>query len=228
MDEHALDVLDLVALMDAVAAVVPTGAVVLRPEGHRATASRVRRMPNSVIVEMPFDWVGTVAVPVAAILVSAAIALWITSRERVRAEKDRVRAQAVELIRALNGIGRAAAALDLNALDEANDRYEQELNAFAGHLDARDVAVAKYVCIVANQSDSEPLEHMWRTMLWLATAIELWLRGELKSRDFAAHMPADTTSWVEKIDLGDRESVLRGLPALGIADLDSNGSGAAE
>ncbi|MCE0510604.1 hypothetical protein LVJ59_16265 [Microbacterium sp. KKR3/1] len=184
-------------------------------------------MPNSVIVEIPFDLLGAVVVPVAAILVSAAIALWITSRERVRAEKDRVRAQAIELIRSLNGIGRAAAALDMEALDEANLRYEQELNAFAGHLDGRDVAVAKYICIVVNQSDSEPLEHMWRTMLWLATAIELWLRGQLKSRDFAAHMPADTTSWVEKINLGDRGAVLRGLPAIGIADLDSNNSGVA-
>ncbi|CAN7151386.1 hypothetical protein LJR044_002481 [Microbacterium foliorum] len=176
-------------------------------------------MPSSVIVELPFDWVGSVVVPVAAILISTFIAVIAMRRERARGDADRVRAQASELIRALNRVGRAYAARDMSALNDANAIYEQELNAFAAQLDRHDVVVAKFVCIIANKADDEALEDSSRTMLWLATAIELWLRRQLSSDDFARNMPRDTTSWVERIELGQWQMVLKGEPVIGIADV---------
>lgn len=175
----------------------------------------------SLVVEQSFDFIGSVLVPVAAILTSAAIAIFIAARERRSAEKAQVRAQAARLIQALNAVGRATLAADVHASDVAYARYEQELNAFAAYLDGRDIVVAKFVCVVVDRFDRHPNEFACRTMLWVATSLELWARGVLTSRDFRDNMPRDTTSWVENINLGEWDTVLRGRPAQGVADITS-------
>lgn len=172
-----------------------------------------------VVVEQPFDWVGSVFVPVVAVLVSAGIAISVAAAERRAARRDRIRAQTTNLIRALNAIGRASLPFDPDELNVANARYEQELNALGAQLGKRDVVVAKFVCIVVNKADNEPVEYQCRTMLWVASALELWLRGTLSSVDFARNMPSDTSSWVEHVNLGEWRSVLRGQPVEGIGDL---------
>ncbi|QNA93239.1 MULTISPECIES: hypothetical protein [unclassified Microbacterium] len=222
MDENLLDVLDLVALMDPVAAFVPAHPVVLRPEAHGSPASRVRGMPINVTVEMPFDFVGAVLVPSLSVLVSAGIALWAVSRERVRAEEAALRAQAAELIKALNAIGRAYAVRDTAEMDRANARYEQEVNAFGAHLRSRDVPVVKYINAVVHRSEDQPDSFTYRTMLWLATAIELWLRGALRTKDFIDNMPSGPSAWIDFMDLGDHDAIVRGMPARGVPDIDTD------
>lgn len=173
----------------------------------------------AVVVEQPFDLIGSVLVPVAAILVSAAIAVVIAARERKSAEKAQVRAQAARLIQALNTVGRATLIGEAEASNVAYARYEQELNAFAAYLDGRDIVVAKFVCVIVDRFDRHPNEYACRTMLWVATSLELWARGVLTSRDFRDNMPRDTSSWVENINLGEWDAVLRGQPAQGVANI---------
>lgn len=184
----------------------------------RAVLDIVRAMPIEVTVEMPFDWIAGVLVPAVTILVSAGIAIWVASFERKRSETEAMRNQAGQLIRALSAVGDAFQMQDSTEMNRANSRLEQEINVFAAHLRGRDVAVAKWVAIVVSQADDGPIKFKARVTEWVTGAIELWLRGELKTRDFKAHMPRETTIWIENIDLGDRDSVLRGAPARGIPD----------
>lgn len=172
----------------------------------------------ALVVQQPFDFAGTVFVPVAAVLTSAAVAIFIATREGKSSEKARVRTQAAKLIQTLNAIGRASLSDDIEVTNQANERYEQELNSFATYLNRRDIVVAKFVCVVVNRQERYPEADAYRTMLWVATALELWARGVLRSKEFEDNMPPNTTSWVDSIDLGQWEAVLRGQPAEGIAD----------
>src|SRR6187551_2096627 len=105
----------------------------------------------TVIVQQPFDFVGSVLIPVAAIVVAAGIAIWIATAERRASDRAHVRAQAARFIKALNALGRASLLDDNDAKNESYARYEQELNAFAAYLNKNDVVVAKFVCVVAEK-----------------------------------------------------------------------------
>lgn len=178
-------------------------------------------MPNDVVIELPFDWVGSVLVPVAAVLVSGALAVLLASLERRAAARGRAREQAAELIRALSDMGRSAEWGTTDEYERAADRYEEELNALAALLPARDVSVPKFVCEIVERLDlTEKNGRVFRRgVLWVATSLELWCRGELKARDFEANMPSPAISWVSTIDLGQWDSVMRGKPVVGVADL---------
>ncbi len=58
----------------------------------------------TVVVEQPFDWVGSVGVPVAAVLVSSLIAIWIAGAERRASERGHVRQAAVGVVRELSAL----------------------------------------------------------------------------------------------------------------------------
>lgn len=177
---------------------------------------------STIVVQQQFDLVGAVLVPIAAILVGAGIAIWVARIERRSIELDSVRSQAAELIRALNAMGRAGLGDDLSAQNASYAKYEQELNAFAAHLGKRDIAVAKFVCLIVARADDRGSvgDEYRRTLLWLATAIELWVRGALKSAEFEDNMPTDRSgSWVSQLDLGQWDVVLRGHPAMGVPDI---------
>jgi hypothetical protein len=175
--------------------------------------------PINITIEPPFDFVGSVLVPFLTVVISASIAVLLARLERVAARKDRTHAQGTQLIRALNATGRAVQ-MDDDDLEEASwSRYEQELNAFAAQLRRKEYVVAKYICIVVAKTDLSDAELTSRTLLWLATAIELWIRGSLRSRDFEINMPHAPTSWIEHIDLGQWDAVTRGQSATGIHDL---------
>jgi|GEM_PF-5093117 len=175
-------------------------------------------MPIDVTVEMPFDWIGSVLIPAVTILVSSGIAIWVASFERQKIEAEAMRAQAARLIRALGAVTRAFQTDDAARMNETNLLLEQELNAFAAHLNRRDVAVAKWVAIVTGLADDGEIKYKPRTASWVAAAIEMWLRGDITTQDFESNMPHVTTFWTERIELGDFDSVLRGEPAVGIPD----------
>jgi hypothetical protein len=175
--------------------------------------------PITVVVEQPFDFTTAVLVPFLTVLISATIAVLLARWERLASKSDRMHAQATQLIRALNGVGRAVQVGDDDQEEACWVQYEQELNAFAAQLTKRQSVVAKYVCIVVAKDGQKSPEQTSRTMLWLATALELWIRGDLRTREFERNMPQDTTSWVEHIDLGEWDAVTRGESATGIANL---------
>lgn len=62
---------------------------------------------------------------------------------------------------------------DGDRVEDAHSRYEQELNAFAAHLSKHDLAVAKFICEIVLMDDEANPERTYRTMLWLATSLEL-------------------------------------------------------
>lgn len=164
---------------------------------------------------MPLDWLGSIAVPTAAILISSGIAIWAARVERRRSEAAAVRAEAAELIRTLSALGRAAAYGDADELNAASARFEQQMSAFSALLSRRDGVVAKFISVVSSLADAGPREHLPRTTLWLVTVLELWLRGDLKRRDFARNMPRDTSSWTEHVNLADQESIRAGRQVSG-------------
>lgn len=179
-------------------------------------------MPNEIVVELPFDWVGSVLIPTAAVLISGALAVAIATLERRAAARARAREQAAQLIRALSELGRAAAWGATDEYNEASARYEQELNALAALLSGREIAIPKFVCEVIERIDPDDRGGMVlrRGALWAGTALELWCRGKLSARDFEHNMPKPSISWIEVIDLGQWQAAVRGEPAIGIEDLD--------
>jgi hypothetical protein len=143
-------------------------------------ARNMTSTPITVVVEQPFDFTTAVLVPFLTVLISATIAVLLARWERLASKSDRMHAQATQLIRALNGVGRAVQVGDDDQEEACWVQYEQELNAFAA---------------------------------------QLWIRGDLRTREFERNMPQDTTSWVEHIDLGEWDAVTRGESATGIANL---------
>ncbi|MFF2631907.1 hypothetical protein ACFVR6_03380 [Microbacterium sp. NPDC058021] len=175
----------------------------------------------AAVVQQPPDWWSSIFVPVAAILVSAGIAVWLASRERKAGRRDARNTQAIRLIRALNDIGRHAFESDEDRVEGAHSRYEQELNAFAAHLSKRELVVAKFVCEVVMMDDESSPHRTYRTMLWLATSIELWIRGTLSTRQFEDNLPRNGSNWVDSIELGQWDALVRGEPITGMADLET-------
>ena len=187
----------------------------------------------TVVVEQPVDWVAGVLIPAAAILVAAGIALFVASFERRASERSHVRHQAAELIKATVTMGRA---IEYDSVDQQNlsiERYAEELNAFSAMLNKRDIVVAKFVCVVVDKAnrlhdDNGDGARFARTALWVSTAIELWLRGSLKSKEFEKCTPRHSHSWVESIDLGAWDAVVKGKPAIGVRDLPDRATNASD
>lgn len=159
---------------------------------------------EKIVVEQPFDWVGSVLVPVVAVLISALLAIAIASAERRAARKDRLREGAAALIRALNEVGRSAM-YERSAMAAAAVTYLFELNALTALLNRREVVVAKWVCVVMELGDPDLADGAVasRHAMWVSSAVEGWARGTFKPRDFVKNMPEDTSHWVDQIRLRD-------------------------
>ncbi len=152
------------------------------------------------------DWLTGVLLPASAILVSAAIAIGLAALERRASARAQTRAQAVLLIRALNGMGRAAL-LAPDQMIAAYAKYEGEVNSFAAFLNKRDVVVAKFISIMVDRSDDAEREKFFRTMVWLVTALELWLRGNVSTKHSETTCPpTQRPGWSEWSSASGRRS----------------------
>lgn len=180
----------------------------------------------TVIVEQPFDWVVSVLIPVSAVLVSSAIALFVAGMQTRADQRARVRGQVAELIRALYAFGMAVAIdAPANEWNAAALRYATELNALAAMLPPKDIAVPRFISEVLERANESEIgsDRLRRVTLWASTALELWARGVLKSRQFRDNMPP-RRHWVDAVDLGQWDPLLRGAPVMGVYDLPDSGS----
>ncbi len=164
----------------------------------------------AVVTDPGIDWVGGVLVPVAAILVSSGIALFLAARERRATERAHLRAEAARVIAALTELQRAAGHDDLEAARAASADFAGALNTFAAYLPARDVAVAKYLTVVMSRAVATgDLKVVAGAALFLASAIDAWLRGTVTTGDFASNMPDDTeNAWLAVVDLSEWSAAL--------------------
>lgn len=178
--------------------------------------------PVTVVVSQPVDTIGSVLVPAVAILVSAGIALSIAYAERRAAERSRKNAQVANLIRALSEVGYIELMRNsAEAYDAAWVRFEQELNALAVLISKKEIAVLKYISEVIDLADKrdEDGPTKRRVAFWCATALELWARGRLRPKDFADNLPNAGLAWIETIDLGQWDALVRGESITGFRDV---------
>jgi hypothetical protein len=166
----------------------------------------------SVTVESGIDWIGSVLIPVAAILVSSGIALYLASRERRASDRSHLRAEAARLVENLTELQRTAATGDRQGARTASVAFSGTLNTFTAYLQRSDVAVGQFLTIVISRAIATgDLPTVGRAALFLNSAVDAWLRGEIRTKDFSDNMPADTEdAWVSGVDLAAWPSVIAG------------------
>ena len=177
----------------------------------------VRGMPfahvSVVAAQNSVDWVGNVLVPIVAILVSSGIAIALAANERRAAERERLRGPVAIVIRGLTDLSRAAGHDDGDAINTGYARFTEDVNALSPHLRARDIPVAQFCSIVMHKAiHTQSPAVIDRTALWLATCLDLWVRGTVRAADFRKNMPADLgEAWSDYVELSDWVTVLEGV-----------------
>lgn len=163
------------------------------------------------------NWISDVVVPVAAILVSAFIAVGLARRERHRAEQDRLRAATGEVVRALVEMSRAAATGRQADAEAAFARFQGDLSVLGGHLKREQMVIPQFCVIVIFRAiGAKDARALVETTLWLANVLGEWGRGAVKTSDFAREMPEDTKgAWASGVDLADWADVITGAPPRG-------------
>lgn len=154
-----------------------------------------------IIVEQPFDWLGSVVVPSAAILISAGIALGLFARERRAAqqgERNAVLARILELLHELSGVETD------NLTDEQAKRIMRKLitstNILELMLPRKDWPLPDFVSTVVIVGELHGREHLSATAGWLMHVVTGWERGEISSDALTAAMPIDVSQFHQKVD----------------------------
>ncbi|MDN3494783.1 hypothetical protein QL996_02490 [Planococcus sp. APC 4015] len=160
----------------------------------------------------PLDVFGSVVLPAAAILISAAIAVWLARSERRASERSHTRAAVVGLVTALTDLERTAAAGDTDAARAASVEFSTSLNALLAYLPRKDVAVPRYLAIVMNRAiETGDAGAISRTALFLTNCLDEWLRGAVSSEQFARSAPPDVNGVFEDaVDPADWKSAVDG------------------
>lgn len=145
-------------------------------------------MDPNVTVVMPFDWVGSVLVPVAAILVSTGIAIFLTGYERRAAKRDRQDLALADVLIALTSVN--AVATDRMRRSEVARRlttFVAAVNVAAAHFGRDDIVFELMVTMVQSE------ESAGRRKLGLAAAramavLDDWRHGRISNDDIAAEL----------------------------------------
>lgn len=145
-------------------------------------------MDVDVTVVMPFDWLGSVVVPVAAILVSTGIAIFLAGAERRAAKRDRQDLALADVMVALTGVN--AVATDRVRRSEVARRLTTlvaAVNVAAAHFDRDDVVFELVVTMVQRE------ESAGRRRLGLAAAramslLDDWRHGRISHEKIVAEL----------------------------------------
>ncbi|WP_439593637.1 hypothetical protein [Microbacterium sp.] len=147
----------------------------------------------TVVIDSSLDWIGSVLVPVAAILVSSGIAIYLASRERRASDRSHTREQVAAVIRTLTEFAAAAQLKDWDALNRTQIEYMTNLNVLAAYLPRRDYDVARYCAgVMAGPYDAHDRNGIIAASTWLAACLESWVRGDLRGSQFKANVPPET------------------------------------
>lgn len=141
----------------------------------------------TVVVDQPMDWVGSIAVPTAAILLSSGIALLLANWERQAAKRDRQIAEVANVMRSLTAVSSA----------EIDGRTEPELeailtdlvsalNVLEMHLEDREKPLCDFIALTIFEAYGETTTPVTRAAGWCMFVLSGWQRGAIKGADLAA------------------------------------------
>jgi len=153
------------------------------------------------------DWIGAVLVPIAAILVSSGIAIWIAHVERKSADAARAREFGAIVSRSLTNLAREIRDGNVEQMNRARATVSAELNALAIILPKRDHAIPKFIAVVLHRALTSGVrvtrDQAIGACTFLTTCIEGWASGSLTARDFEREMPEDVGpgEWSSTADL---------------------------
>lgn len=141
---------------------------------------------------MPFDWFGSVLVPVAAVLVSSAIAVWLARSERRATARSELRAEVADLLRLLTDVSvelKDAPTQAVEAVWESGKhRIVRSLQVMLVHLRRRELVVPRFLLLIIAATDDEPQKRV-KALDWMVDCLDAWMRGEKKPRHFRAAIP---------------------------------------
>lgn len=147
-------------------------------------------MDPNVTVVMPFDWLGSFFVPVAAILVSAGIAISLAGLERRAAKRDRQVLALAEVVVALTGVN--AVATDRVRRSEVArrlTRFVAAVNVAAAHFD-RDDAVFELVITMVQSEESAGRRNLGLAAARAMALLDRWRHGRISNDSIAAELAA--------------------------------------
>ncbi|MCK2031238.1 hypothetical protein [Microbacterium galbinum] len=156
-------------------------------------------------METPFDWFGSVVVPVAAVLVSSAIAVWLARSERRAAERSALKAEVATLLRVVHDAQVAVTRAEGGHMDKAWEdgifRIAGALQVLRTHLRGRATVVPDFLALILRAASPGKSDRL-AALNWIVDCTDAWLRGSKKSRDFRraiprepAEDPVDLSAW---------------------------------
>lgn len=159
--------------------------------------------PLTIVLEQPFDWVGSVLVPLGAIAVSTFIALRVSRSERLAAEKAEKKRAVARLLSALRSLSDACIDGTDVGVSTAGRRVFEQVDAVGLWHSEDDQPVLKYVAAVlhtpAMAGDFAALNVVARS---LVIALDAWAAGRLPASEFEKAMPPHADDvWSSTIDL---------------------------
>ena len=171
----------------------------------------VATMPDvTVVINQPFDLIGAVLIPVAAILVSSAIAIWLARLERRAQRRGLVTAAVAQIMRELSRLARSHRHGDAGDPNQIYGVILAELNALAALAPRSDAPMVKFAAVnLFYSSGIEDAAKRASAINWIATCLELWSRGDITTRDLSRNMPPSHEGiWRESADLRAWESFI--------------------
>jgi hypothetical protein len=158
---------------------------------------------QTVVLESPFDVVGSVIVPMFAILVSTAIALYLARHERKAADKARVAEYVARYSETLSDVASTAVLRDEDQSLAARQRLIGLTNVMYLVLDAEDHAVVRFIFSASSEAAGKgDWDAIQNAGIWCVNAWEAWQRGNLAASDFDKAYPAHLRDEAEpEVDL---------------------------
>ncbi|MBF4630574.1 hypothetical protein ITJ42_05060 [Clavibacter michiganensis subsp. phaseoli] len=138
----------------------------------------------------PYDVVGSVLVPVAAILVSTLVAYFLARHERRSADRARLAEYKARYSEVLSDVASTAVVEDEERSLEARQRLVGLTNVMYLVLPERDHIVIQFIFSASSEAAGKgDFKAIQNAGVWCVNAWEAWSRGRLQSADFEKAYP---------------------------------------
>jgi hypothetical protein len=157
------------------------------------------------------DWISDVAVPIAAIVVSASLAVLLATFERRASRRDRAINALCDLQNLLCLFHIAAQQAEQPEAERRNREINARINAVGSMLRGPDLDVLILIAFVFASGNKMPgWTFTLRGAEFAIDSLEAWLRGDLKTRVFTRAITPDIrATWTVRSDVRDWESYLQ-------------------
>ena len=166
--------------------------------------------PDQIVISLPFDWVGSVIVPVAAVLVSSAIAVGLAALERRAQRKARLRTEVGRIMSTLTEVATYARSGNQYEAEQTVKRLFSQANALTLHAQRKDLPAFSFVLAAVETGRENSLDKLASASTWAVSCLEGWATNRLTPKAFAEAMPTGADRSIPQARLSDWSAMTGG------------------